>query len=142
MEDAQPTAETLRRARIFWEQARDDLKMAAKMLRSGAALDSSYLSAQAASNALSAVCCLHGRFQLPAHSPARMAALCAELDSRFAVLGDACGGLEEAQQHSPFAPPEASAAAALAKKALEYSERVCEEVRAYLRENRARFFAP
>ena len=142
MEAPRPSAETLRRARLFWRQARDDLKAAARRLKAGAGLESGYLSAQAASNALSTVCCLHGRFQLPTHSPARMAGLCEELDARFAALGDACAGLEEVQQHSPFAPPEPAAALALARRALEQGGAVCEEVRAYLREHRGRFFAP
>ena len=137
-----PSEQALRRAKLFWDQAEQDTRAAKDKLKR-APLESAYLSFQAALNALTVVCYVNGRFQLPNFSTTRMAALCVELDPRFETIREACEALEAVQQHSPFAAePDSVALAALGKSSFEHSARVVEAVRAYLREHRERFFAP
>lgn len=148
--DETPSTETLRRARMFWEQSGQDLKEARRQLRAGASLESGYFSLQAALNALSAVCILHGHVQLPQTSTLHMLALCREEDPCFDHLGEACTGLEAAAEQSPFRELAASSDAggdkaageAAGKAHLEQCDSVIKTVRGYLKDNRKRFFAP
>lgn len=138
-----PSPETLRRARLFWEQSGQDLKDAGQRLRAGANLESGYYSLQAALNALSAVCTLHGHFQLPQSSTLHMLALCRAADPRFARLDEACTALEEAAAQNPFAPnPGTDGGKAAGKARLSQSNEIIKAVRGYLKDNRKRFFAP
>lgn len=138
-----PGAETLRRARLFWRQSREDLKEARRLLRAGATLDSGYASLQAALNALSAVCYLQGHVQLPQSSTLHMLDLCRQADSRFEMLAGACAALEEAARQNPFVPqPQTDGGKAAGKARLEQSGEIIAMVRAYLKDNRKRFFAP
>jgi HEPN domain-containing protein len=140
---AVPSPQTLRRAKLFWEQAGQDHRAARERQRAGAPLEAAYLSFQAALNALTVVCYLNGRFQLPNFSTVRMAAQCAELDARFEAVRESCETLEAVQERGPFdAEPDPDALAALGKASLAQSDQVVEAVRAYLKEHRKRFFAP
>lgn len=140
---AAPTPEALRRAKVFWQQARQDAKSAAKKRRAGDHLESGYLSFQAAINALTVVCYLQGTFQVPNYSATKMASLCQDVDARFAALGPACAALEEVQAHSPFQPAaEPAVLAELSRASLEHGQAVVETVRGFLKEHRRRFFAP
>lgn len=138
-----PSPQTIRRAKLFWEQAAQDQESARRKQRDAAPLEAAYLSFQAALNALTAVCYLHGRFQLPNFSALRMAALCTELDGRFEKISSACEALEAVQERSPFdAAPDAAALDTLGKASVDHGARVLEAVRAYLKEHRRVFFAP
>ena len=138
-----PPAESVRRARVFWEQSRQDLKSARRQQRAGAYLDSRFFSLQAAVNALSAVCHLHGHFQLPNSSALQLLALCRKADPRFELLDPACAALEEAAQQNPFAQGSATGGEKTAGRAsLGQSEAIVKAVRGYLKDNRKRFFAP
>ena len=140
-----PTSETIRRARVFWEQSAQDLKEARRMLRRKDFLRSSFLSLQAAMNGLAAVCHLHGHFQLPTGGPAQLLGLCAQADPRFGEQVGAYPALERVLEQEPFAPGRASETeveAAFGRQCLEEGERLLESVKGYLRENRERFFAP
>jgi hypothetical protein len=138
-----PSPQAVRRARLFWEQAAQDHGAARDKQRGHAPLEAAYLSFQAALNALTAVCYLNGRFQLPNFSTARMAALCAEVDGRFEAILAACEALEAVQERSPFdAAPDAAALDALGKASVGHGTQVLEAVRGYLKEHRKRFFAP
>ena len=142
-EEETPTTETLRRARLFWKQSGQDLKEARRQLRGGGCLESGYFSLQAALNALSAVCYLHGHVQLPQSSTLRMLALCRVEDARFHQLDEACMALEEAAEQNPFiAPTDEDGGKAAAKARLEQSATIIKTVRTYLKDNRRRFFAP
>ena len=138
-----PPAESVRRARVFWEQSRQDLKSARGQQRAGAYLDGRFFSLQAAVNALSAVCHLHGHFQLPNSSVLQLLALCREADPRFELLDLACAELEQAAQQNPFAQGIATGGEKAAGSAgLKQCEAVVKAVRGYLKDNRKRFFAP
>jgi hypothetical protein len=141
--DYVPTPEALRRAQVFWRQAEADLKDATKKHKAKAHLESGYLSFQGAINALTVVCYLHGRFQVPNFSAAKMAALCQDVDGRFTALDAACAALEQAQGHSPFGPPSPPAELlAMSQAALDGGRAVVETVRGYLKEHRRRYFTP
>jgi hypothetical protein len=142
-----PSAETLRRAKLCWEQALADLAAAARMERARAYLECGYLSLQAALNALTAICYLNGEVRPPSFSPVRMAALCAEADPRFAALHAPCAALEAVQERGPFDPAPAPAQdEALGRSGLEQGQAVLALVRSYLKEQRGkdrrRCFAP
>ena len=92
---------------------------------------------------LSAVCHLHGHFQLPPGNPSQLAALCAEIEPRFAELIDACPALEQALERNPFDPqrdPEEEEA--LGRRCLAELEPLLRLVKGYFEENRERFFKP
>jgi len=138
-----PTPQALRRARLFWAQAGQDQKAAAQKHKGRAYLESGYLSFQAALNALTVVCYLNGKFQLPNFSAVQMAALCAEIDPSFEAVRESCAALEAVQQRSPFdAAPDAVALAELSHASLEHGAQVLDAVRAYLQVHRRRAFAP
>ena len=138
-----PSPEALRRAKLFWEQARDDHRNAGKKRKAKEHLESAYLSFQAALNALAVVCYVNGKFQPPNHSAVQMASLCAEIDPRFEVLREACAALDTVQDRSPFdKQPDAAALAEMSRAALESGERILGAVAAYLKEHRPRMFAP
>ena len=129
----------MRRARLCWEQAREDHRAARDKQRRHAPLEAAYLSVQAALNALTAVAYLNGRFQLPNFSPARMAALCVEVDWRFEAVVAACESLERVQEHSPFdAASDAATLDALGKASVAQSAQVLDAVRAYLKARRSK----
>ena len=138
-----PTPEALRRAQLFWRQAEDDLKAAGKRHKAKVYIEAGYLSFQGAINALTVVCYLHGQFQVPNYSAAKMAAACVEIDERFATLEAACMALEQVQHHSPFGSAGDPAAVAEDSRAgLEGGRQVLEMVRSYLKEHRREYFAP
>ena len=125
---------TVQRARVLWQQSREDLSEAKRRLRKGAHLESSYLSLQAALNALSCVCSLNGEVRLPSHSPVQMAGLCAGIDVRFEDLGKACEALEEVHERSPFADDrEAQEERRYARLCHGHAQSVLEAVRGYLK---------
>lgn len=138
-----PNEEVVRRAEVFWRQSRDDLKAARRALKGHEHLECSYLSFQAALNALTSVCYLQGRVQLPNFSTVQLAAICAEHDGRFAALEEPAGSLETVQRWDPFrtetAPEDAPA---LARENYRHGEAVLNTVRGYLKEHRRRFFRP
>ncbi|MBI4082668.1 MAG: HEPN domain-containing protein [Candidatus Lambdaproteobacteria bacterium] len=140
-ESPKPTPDTLRRARVYWEQSRADLKLSRRRLREGAFLECAYFSLQAATNALSTVCRLHGHVQLPQHSLGRLAELCAEADGRFRGPAPSLAALEAVMARSPFEPPQPDAEAQ-SRACLDHAETILDTVRGYLREHRRRYFAP
>ncbi len=140
---AAPTPEALRRARLLWQQGGSDLNSARVRRKEGAHLESAYLSFQAAINALSAVCYLHGQFRIPNFSPVQLASLCEGFDGQFSALAAPCAELEGVQKHGPFdAATDGQALGTLSKDALQRSLAVQDAVRRYLTANRKRFFTP
>jgi HEPN domain-containing protein len=133
----------LRRARTCWEQSRLDRQEARRRLKARAWLESRYFSFQASINALTCVCLLHGRFQVPSHSAVRLAGLVQELDARFSALGPACQALEGVQDRGPYDEArEETEERAESRDCFRHSEAVRKAVRGYLREHRQRFFSP
>ena len=130
----------VRRAKIFWEQSQQDIKAARAKLKGGADMECGFLCLQAAVNALSAVCFLNGHFQLPSASAHALQALCRDADSRFEGLEEACQQVESVTENNPFSGVDHSAIPA--RDLLAQSGRILDTVKAYLKDNRKRFFAP
>jgi len=136
-----PSPETLRRARLVWEQSRADLKSARASHKSGLFMHSSFLCLQSAMNGLSAICQLHGHFQLPTGGPAQLLALCAQSDPGFPAME--FPQLERVLGRNPFAPDDASdPAPAFSQACLSEGEALSKSIQRYLKANKGRFFAP
>lgn len=138
-----PSPETVRRSRLYWEQSQEDLKGAWKQWRGQSYLESSYLSLQAALNAMATVCTLHGHLRLPVFSPLKLAGLCETADARFAGLSGPCEALEAVQERGPYDEArDAEEEKSHARLCYDHSDRILKTVRGYLKENRRRYFAP
>ena len=146
MRTSAPTDDRIRRARIFWEQSREDRAEARRRLRVGESLDASYFSFQAAINALTSVCYLHGEYRVPNHSATQMVGVLQGLEPEWAGTGtliEAAVGLEPVQGLNPY-DPDRDPAEERRQGRLYYahSGAILGEVKRYLKRNRKRFFAP
>jgi len=138
-----PTAEALRRARMFWEQSQADLKEARSQLRKRANLDSSFLSFQAAINALTSLCYLHGEYRVPNFSTTQLAAKLQGYDPHFEQVEDAARALESVQELNPYRDDRDEAEERkLAKAYYDHGNAILKTVRGYLKTHRKRFFTP
>lgn len=146
MTTAPPSADTLRRARTFWEQSGLDLAEARRRLRGGDGLDASYLSFQAAINALTSLCYLHGEFRVPNHSATQLAARLQELEPELdptPALAEAAAALDAVQGLTPYAaqrnPDDERRHGRLY---YDHGSAILNTVKRYLKRHRKRFFAP
>jgi len=140
---AEPTPETIRRARVYWEQGQADLKEARRLLRTRSSLTSSYLSFQAALNALTCLCHLHGEFRVPNFSLPRLLAVLEEAGAGFPELQAVAEALEAAQELNPYAATrDAEEEQRQARLYYAHGDSILKTVRGYLRTHRRRFFAP
>ena len=144
MQKAQESERSIRRARVSWEQSKDDLEMAKSMIKSNP--DTSCLfSSQATINAFSSILQAQGNFQLPAYSSTEMLNQCNSVSSIFEQARSQCAILDStidrdllgntSQKNIQFTP-------AFAKTSFEASRKILKIVRSYWRENRQRFFDP
>ena len=144
MQKAQESERSIRRARVSWEQSKDDLEMAKSMIKSNP--DTSCLfSSQATINAFSSILQAQGNFQLPAYSSTEMLNQCNSVSSIFEQARSQCAVLDStidrdllgntSQKNIQFTP-------AFAKTSFEASRKILKIVRSYWRENRQRFFDP
>lgn len=134
---------TVQRARVLWQQSRQDLREAKRHLRRGEPLESSFFSLQGALNAMTCVCSLNGELRLPSHSPTQMAGLCAAVDERFASIAAACEALESVSERSPFAPDrDAADEREHGRLCHAHAQAVLDAARGYLKQNSRRFFRP
>ena len=144
MRKAQESGRSIQRARVSWEQSKEDLEMAKSMIKTHPDT-SCLLSNQAAINAFSSILQAHGHFQLPAYSSTEMLnqcrtvtpiverarSQCAVLDSSFNrdLLG------HTSQKNIQFTP-------AFARTSFEASRKILKIIRVYWQQNRQRFFDP
>ncbi len=144
MQKVQESERSIRRARVSWEQSKDDLEMAKSMIKSHP--DTSCLfSSQATINAFSSILQAHGNFQLPAYSSTEMLNQCNSVSNIFEQARSQCAVLDStidrdllgntSQKNIQFTP-------AFAKTSFEASRKILKIVRAYWRENSQRFFDP
>ncbi len=144
MQKAQESERSIRRARVSWEQSKDDLEMAKSMIKSHP--DTSCLfSSQATINAFSSILQAHGNFQLPAYSSTEMLNQCNSVSNIFEQARSQCAVLDStidrdflgntSQKNIQFTP-------AFAKTSFEASRKILKIVRAYWQENSQRFFDP
>jgi len=138
-----PSPETIRRARLFWEQGGEDLKSARALLRRKAYMQSSFFSLQGAVNGLSALCHLQGHYRLPGGGPTQLLALLAGGAPELARDAGPLGTLDQVTEHDPFAEPEpGDDLAAHCRACLDEAERLMKRLKAYLKANRKTYFAP
>jgi len=136
-----PSPETLRRARLAWEQSQADLKSARASHKAGQFIKSSFLCLQSATNGLAAICQLHGHFQLPSGGPAQLLALGIRSDPAFPSAE--FPHLERVLERNPFAPDKTSdPASEFSRACLSECEALGKSIRSYLKANKGRFFAP
>ena len=144
MQKARESEQSIQRARVSWEQSKEDLEMAKSFIKTNPNT-SCLLSNQAAINAFSSILQAHGHFQLPAYSSTEMLNICNSVASEVEETRPQCEVLDSAlnrdllghtsQKNIQFTP-------AFAKTSYEASRQILKIIKAYLRENKARFFAP
>ncbi len=135
---------SVQRAKVSWEQSKQDLEMAKTMIKSHPDT-SCLLSNQAAINAFSSILQAHGHFQLPAYSSTEMLNMCSSVSTVVEQARSQCAVLDSAINrdllgHSSlkniqFTP-------AFARTSFEASSKIHKIIRAYWQENRLRFFDP
>ena len=78
MQKAQESEQSIQRARVSWEQSKEDLEIAKSFIKTNPDT-SCLLSNQAAINAFSSILQVHGHFQLPAYSSTEMLNICSSV---------------------------------------------------------------
>ena len=144
MQKAQESERSIQRAKVSWEQSKEDLEMAKSMIKIHPDT-SCLLSNQAAINAFSSILQAHGHFQLPAFSSTEMLNQCSSVSPTVEKARSHCAVLDSAldrdllghtiQKNIQFTP-------AFAKTSFEASRKILKIIRSYLQENRQRFFDP
>ena len=145
MQKAQESERSIQRAKVSWEQSKEDLEMAKSMIKTHPDT-SCLLSSQAAINAFSSILQAHGHFQLPAYSSTEMLNLCSSVStvvveqarSQCAVLDSALN--RDLLGHT--SPKNIQFTPAFARTSFEASRKIHKIIRAYWHENRQRFFDP
>ena len=145
MQKAQESERSIQRAKVSWEQSKEDLEMAKSMIKTHPDT-SCLLSSQAAINAFSSILQAHGHFQLPAYSSTEMLNLCSSVStvvveqarSQCAVLDSALN--RDLLGHA--SPKNIQFTPAFARTSFEASRKIHKIIRAYWQENRQRFFDP
>ena len=95
MHKAQESERSIKRAKVSWEQSKEDLEMAKSMIKTHPDT-SCLLSSQAAINAFSSILQAHGHFQLPAYSPTEMLNQCSSVSPAFEKARSMCAVLDSA----------------------------------------------
>ena len=145
MQKVQESERSIQRAKVSWEQSKEDLEMAKSMIKTHPDT-SCLLSNQAAINAFSSILEGHGHFQLPAYSSTEMLNLCSSVStvvveqarSQCAVLDSALN--RDLLGHA--SPKNIQFTPAFARTSFEASRKIHKIIRAYWHENRQRFFDP
>ena len=144
MQKVQESERSIKRARVFWEQSKDDLEMAKSMIKTHPDT-SCLLSSQAAINAFSSILQAHGHFQLPAYSSAEMLNLCSSVSPEFNLAQSQCAVLDSAIDRDLLghtSPKNIHFTPAFARTSFEASKKIHKIVRSYWEENKQRFFDP
>ena len=144
MQKVQESNRSIQRARVSWEQSKEDLEMAKSMIKTHPDT-SCLLSSQATINAFSSILQAHGHFQLPAYSSTEMLNQCSSVSPAFEKARSMCAVLDSALNRDllghaslkniQFTP-------AFARTSFEASRKIRKIIRTYWEENRKRFFDP
>ena len=141
---AQESERTIHRAKVLWEQSKEDLGMAKSMIKTNPNT-SCLLSSQAAINALSSILQAHGHFQLPAYSSIELLNHCSSLAPLIEQARSHCAVLDSALNRDLLgntSPKNIKFTPAFAKTAFEASGKILKIIRTYWTENSNRFFDP
>lgn len=102
MQKIAPSARSLQRSRIMWEQSQDDLRTARDLQREHPEL-SCMQSVQSAINALSVILEAQGFFQLPAYSTVELLDLCVQQGaSTLESIRSSCYVLDSSLERDVF----------------------------------------
>ena len=145
MQKTQESERSIQRAKVSWEQSKEDLEMAKSMIKTHPDT-SCLLSSQSSINAFSSILQAHGHFQLPAYSSSEMLNLCSSVStvvveqarSQCAVLDSALN--RDLLGHT--SPKNIQFTPAFARTSFEASRKIHKIIRAYWLENKQRFFDP
>ena len=144
MQKVQESERSIQRAKVSWEQSKEDLEMAKSMIKTHPDT-SCLLSSQAAINAFSSILQAHGHFQLPAYSSTELLNLCNSVSPAVEEARSKCSVLDSALNRDLFGHSSLKNiqfTPAFARTSFEASRKILRIVRAYLKENRQRFFDP
>jgi len=144
MHKAQESERSIQRAKVSWEQSKEDLEMAKSMIKTHPDT-SCLLSSQAAINAFSSILQAHGHFQLPAYSSSEMLNQCSSVSPAFEKARSQCAVLDSALNRDLLghaSPKNIQFTPAFARTSFEASRKIHKIVRVYWHENRQRFFDP
>ena len=144
MQKVQESENCVHRAKISWEQSKEDLEMAKSFLKTSPDT-SCLLSNQAAINAFSSILYAKGYFQLPAYSSLEMLNLCSTVVPNVEITREFCDLLDSSlnrdllgqnrQKNISFTP-------AFAKSSYEASRKIQKIIKEYLLQNKDCFFDP
>ena len=144
MQKVQESERSIQRAKVSWEQSKDDLEMAKSMIKTQPDT-SCLLSSQAAINAFSSILQAQGHFQLPTYSSTEMLNKCSSVSPLVEQARKHCAVLDSSlnrdllgntsTKNIQFTP-------AFARTSFEASRKILKIVRTYWLENRKSFFDP
>ena len=144
MQKAQESERSIQRAKVSWEQSKEDLEMAKSMMKTHPDT-SCLLSSQAAINAFSSILQAHGHFQLPAYSSTEMLNQCSSVSPVFEQVRSQCAVLDSSINRDLLghaSPKNIHFTPAFARTSFEASRKIHKIIRAYWQEKRQRFFDP
>ena len=144
MQIAQESERSIHRAKVSWEQSKEDLEMAKSMIKTHPDI-SCLLSSQAAINALSSILQAHGHFQLPAYSSTEMLNQCSSVFPSVEVARSQCAVLDSSINRDLLgqtSPKNINFTSAFARTSFEASRKILKIISAYWQENSQRFFDP
>jgi len=144
MQKAQESERSIQRAKVSWEQSKEDLEMAKSKIKTHPDT-SCLLSSQAAINAFSSILQAQGHFQLPAYSTTEMLNQCSSVSPAVEKARSQCAVLDSALNRDLFGHTSAkniNFTSAFARTSFEASRKILKIIRAYWQENRQRFFDP
>ena len=144
MQKAQESEQSIHRARISWEQSREDLDLAKSFIKTNPDT-SCLLSNQSAINGFSSILQAKGYFQLPAFSSTEMLNMCSSVANEVEETRPQCEVLDSALNRDLLGhtrPKNIQFTPAFAKTSYEASKQIHKIIKAYWRKNKVRYFAP
>ena len=144
MQKTQESKRSIQRAKVSWEQSKEDLEMAKSMIKTHPDT-SCLLSSQAAINAFSSILQARGHFQLPAYSSTEMLNQCSSVSPAVEKARSQCAVLDSALNRDLLghtSPKNIQFTPAFARTSFEVSRKIHKIIRAYWHENSQRFFDP
>ncbi len=144
MQKLQESERSNQRAKISWEQSKQDLEMAKSCIRTSPDT-SCLLSNQSAINAFSSILNAKGFFQLPAYSSIEMLNICSSIFPEFEKTRIYCETLDSSLNRDLLGQPRQkniSFTEAFAKTSYDASLAIQKIIKDYFKQNKDLFFEP
>ena len=144
MHKAQESERSIHRAKISWEQSKQDLEMAKSFIKTSPET-SCLLSNQAAINAFSSILNAKGFFQLPAYSSTEMLNLCSSFFPEFEEARIHCDVLDSSLNRDLLGQSRQkniSFTKSFAKTSYDASMAIQKIIQVYFKQNKDLFFDP